>query len=195
MIRLSLISSLFSATLHGGIMAAVALNAFEGEMSLAPTGIRVIFAEPSVDEMPVQRSSMKKLQDLPLKKENAPKLPVLRSTSPEEIYSSPRINTDHVTEVEYAVEGFANPLPKYPLVARKRGHEGQVMVRVHVSEVGQIININLIKSSRWDDLDQMTLETLESWQFKPATRAGTPIAGSVDLTFTYQLSVGKVNLN
>lgn len=196
MIRSSLISSLFSATLHGGMMAAVAWNAFGGEVRQAPAAIvQVVFEELPSKEKPIQRPLKTRLQESSLQKETVTKLLVQQSDSTEETFCTSKSSLDPVTEVEYAVEGFTNPLPKYPLVARKRGHEGQVMARVQVSEVGEIIDIQLIKSSGWDDLDQMTLETLQSWQFKPATRAGTPIAGSVDLSFSFHLSVGKVNLN
>ena len=51
MIRSSLLSSLFSATLHGGVMAAVAWNVFESEMSPAPVStVQVIFHEPASKE-------------------------------------------------------------------------------------------------------------------------------------------------
>lgn len=196
MIRSSLLSSLFSVTLHGGVMAAVAWSAFEGDMSPAPVStVQVIFQETSLKEASVRKPLDKKLQGSSSKKESDSKLPVQQPYNVKESICSPRIAGDSYTEVEYVAEGFANPLPKYPLIARKRGHEGQVSVRVSVAEAGQVMNVKLMKSSGWDDLDQTTLDILKSWQFKPATRGGTPISGSVDLSFNFQLSAEKVNLN
>lgn len=196
MIRSSLLSSLFSATLHGGVMAAVAWNVFEGEMSSAPVStVQVIFQEPSLQEASVLMPLRKKLQGSSSKEKNEFKLPVQQHYSLKEAICSSQSSGDSPTEVGYIAEGFSNPLPKYPLVARKRGHEGEVSVRVRVAEAGQIINVILIKSSGWDDLDQTTLDILESWQFKPATRGGKPVAGSIDLRFNFRLSAGKVNLN
>lgn len=196
MIRSSLLSSLFSATLHGGVMAAVAWNIFESEMSPAPVStVQVIFHEPASKEASVRKPLNRSPQGPSSQKKKTSKLPLQQPCRVKEATCPPTISGDSSTAVEYAVEGLANPLPKYPLVARKRGHEGQVSVRVSVAEAGQIINVKLIKSSGWDDLDQITLGILKSWQFKPATRGGRPIAGSIDLSFNFQLSAGEVNLN
>ena len=86
-----------------------------------------------------------------------------------------------------ASEGVDNPPPRYPLLARKRGYEGEAIVRVEVSRAGQVNAAEVVKSSGFDILDNAAREAVARWQFQPATRDGRPTAGRIDVPIEFRL--------
>lgn len=88
--------------------------------------------------------------------------------------------------------GFApgsadNPLPRYPTVARRRGIEGTVTLEVWVDGAGLPERVALARSSGSSLLDEAALETVRRWRFRPALRAGEPVAGIVTVPITFRL--------
>ncbi len=63
-----------------------------------------------------------------------------------------------------------NPSPPYPRVARRRGYEGTVVVRVLVGNDGLVNEVRLEQSSGYETLDRAALQTVEKWAFEPAVR-------------------------
>jgi protein TonB len=80
-----------------------------------------------------------------------------------------------------------NAHPRYPLAARKRGYEGETIVRVEVSGAGQVNAAEVVKSSGFDILDNAAREAVARWQFQPATRDGRPTAGRIDVPIEFRL--------
>jgi len=80
-----------------------------------------------------------------------------------------------------------NPAPAYPELARRKGFEGTVVLRVVVSAAGQPTAITLAASSGHDLLDDRAIETVWRWRFLPALAKGQAIAGLVLLPITFQL--------
>lgn len=66
---------------------------------------------------------------------------------------------------------FKNPAPVYPHLARERGWEGVVILKVLVRFDGKPAEISVEKSSGYNILDQAALKAVRNWQFLPA-RAG-----------------------
>ena len=81
-----------------------------------------------------------------------------------------------------------NPKPDYPGIARIRGWEGKVILRVQISEEGKVESVEIEKSSRHDLLDESALEAVKQWLFVPAMQGNQPIASSVlvPIIFTLQ---------
>lgn len=93
---------------------------------------------------------------------------------------------------EGAPPGFAlgspdNPLPHYPTVARRRGIEGTVTLEVRVDSTGLPERVALARSSGSSLLDEAALEAVRRWRFRPARRAGEPVAGIVTVPITFRL--------
>ena len=72
------------------------------------------------------------------------------------------------SKVRYKIGSHNNPHPVYPLIARKKGWEGKVIVQADVDKVGNVTYIKILKSSGYKALDKVSLETLKKWKFTPA---------------------------
>lgn len=63
-----------------------------------------------------------------------------------------------------------NPLPEYPLAARRRGYEGTVILNVLVDREGRVKDLSVFQSSQHRALDGAALEAVKNWVFGPAMR-------------------------
>jgi len=82
----------------------------------------------------------------------------------------------------------SNPKPEYPDVARSRGWEGKVLLRVQVSTEGPSEEVAVNRSSSHDVLDESAVAAVEKWQFIPAKRGNTPVACSVIVPIIFTLN-------
>lgn len=78
-------------------------------------------------------------------------------------------------EPDYRADYLNNPRPPYPLVARRMGYQGKVVLNVEVLAEGRAGEVKLQTSSGFDILDKAALQTVKTWKFSPATRFGQPI--------------------
>jgi protein TonB len=81
-----------------------------------------------------------------------------------------------------------NTPPSYPEIARRKGWEGRVLVRVEVSAEGRPVSTAIAKSSGFGVLDQAALRAVKSWRFQPRTVAGLPTPGSVEVPVNFSLN-------
>ena len=65
-----------------------------------------------------------------------------------------------------------NPAPPYPATSRHLREAGRVVVRVLIGADGQPIDVVLQRSSGFEHLDQISLETVGTWRFDPAVYRG-----------------------
>jgi len=63
-----------------------------------------------------------------------------------------------------------NISPPYPLLARKRGYQGTVLLEVLVSKDGKAASIQLSRSSGYNILDRAAIKGVRDWLFYPAKR-------------------------
>jgi TonB family protein len=80
-----------------------------------------------------------------------------------------------------------NPKPPYPAISRRLGEQGRVILKACVSSTGGIDSLNLIKSSGFDRLDRIALETVQRWKFIPARRGQQPVAMCYQLPIQFTL--------
>lgn len=59
-----------------------------------------------------------------------------------------------------------NPEPRYPVLARRMGLEGQVVLRVRVTADGQLRSVEVMSGSGHDLLDQAALDAVREWRFQ-----------------------------
>ena len=93
-----------------------------------------------------------------------------------------------VVAPRYAGGGIANPPPRYPYMARRRGKEGQVLLRVRVTADGNAATVRVRRSSGYPLLDAAAATAVRSWRFHPASRGGRPVAGAVDVPVAFTLT-------
>lgn len=81
-----------------------------------------------------------------------------------------------------------NPKPLYPLIARRLGAQGVVVLRVQVREDGSVAAVELARSSGFAMLDESASRTVrESWRFLPARIDGIPVASWVEVPIRFVL--------
>jgi len=82
----------------------------------------------------------------------------------------------------------ANPLPRYPLAARRRGLEGRVLLRVEIDVSGRPTAVAVLQGSGHGILDRAAARAVRDWRFQPASRAGRPVAGTVEVPILFRLT-------
>ena len=80
-----------------------------------------------------------------------------------------------------------NPRPRYPQVARTRGHEGRVLIRVSVLGDGRVGSAAVSRSSGHGSLDRAALKAVKRWRFEPALRAGRPVTATLTVPVVFRL--------
>lgn len=69
-----------------------------------------------------------------------------------------------------------NPKPAYPVMSKRLGEQGKVVVRVLIGVDGVAQKAEIRQSSGFDRLDQAALTTAQRWRYVPGKRGGAPEA-------------------
>lgn len=92
-----------------------------------------------------------------------------------------------------AEEGLEAPVPvrmvppKFPPEMRREGTGGVVTVKCTIDEKGNVTDPTVEKASN-DAFVAPALEALRKWKFKPAKKAGTPVALKVSIPIQFSIS-------
>jgi periplasmic protein TonB len=92
------------------------------------------------------------------------------------------------TEASFNANYGTNPKPKYPAIARSRGWQGKVLLRVSVSAEGRSVSVTVQRSSGHDVLDESAVAAVENWKFIPARRGNLAVACSVIVPIIFTLN-------
>ncbi len=95
---------------------------------------------------------------------------------------------DLSSEVLYEADNLNNPRPQYPILSKRRGEEGTVLIRAFIDRGGIATKIEIFKSSSFSLLDNAALEAVKKWQFIPAKSFGQYISSFVIVPVTFKLS-------
>ncbi|MDY0242670.1 MAG: energy transducer TonB [Rhodospirillaceae bacterium] len=87
----------------------------------------------------------------------------------------------------YRLGSADTPSPPYPMSARRKAQQGQVVVRLTVQPSGLVDKAELVESSGVAALDRAALDTLRLWRLQPALRAGAPIASRIEIPIKFVL--------
>ena len=79
-----------------------------------------------------------------------------------------RTKSTFASSATYKIGSAKNPHPSYPLIARKKGWEGRVIIQAEIDREGNVSEIKVLESSGFEVLDNASLETLKKWKFTPA---------------------------
>jgi TonB family protein len=80
-----------------------------------------------------------------------------------------------------------NPKPVYPLEAREKGYQGEVLLRVEILANGRVGQVEVKKSSGYEVLDQSALVAVKKWKFIPARKGEVAIPFWVNIPIKFQL--------
>ncbi len=109
------------------------------------------------------------------------------SSAPATTASTTATNTEQFTEANFRANYAHNPKPDYPMIAKSRGWQGKVLLRVKVSPEGLSDSVAVETSSGHDMLDESAIEAVKKWKFIPAKRGDTPVASSVIVPIIFTL--------
>jgi TonB family protein len=113
-----------------------------------------------------------------------PHLPrTARPRPPQLVAVAQAAGVDATTPPDFA----GNRPPAYPLEAIRRRLEGMVVLRLHISKVGDVEHVEISESSGHSILDGVALEAVRQWQGEPAQRAGHAIATVELLPIVFRL--------
>jgi len=151
-------------------------------------------ADPTLSPMPWSEPPPPRVEQLPPDPEVDPMPPAVEPEPVTEEVQETEDETDPVEEPEPAEpqpegealpEGQAPdlggdsepvleeaPTPKYPRLARARGWEGVVEVRITVAADGSVTDAQVETSSGHTLLDDSALEAVRQWRFKPGLVGG-----------------------
>lgn len=96
--------------------------------------------------------------------------------------------TVHETPARFDAAYLHNPQPVYPLSARRRGWQGEVLLTVWVSAAGEANKVEIAQSSSINSLDESAIAAVQSWRFVPAQRDGVAIASTVNVPIVFKLN-------
>ena len=92
-----------------------------------------------------------------------------------------------VTPAHTRATSRRNPKPEYPSIARRRGWEGKVLLRINVRADGLPGKIEVAESSGREALDESALRTVKRWTFTPAMRGAEAVDSTLTLSIVFKL--------
>ena len=90
--------------------------------------------------------------------------------------------------ITYALPMYQENIPpQYPLIARRRGYQGKVLLEVLVKKDGKPGSIRLARSSGYEILDRAAIKGVKNWLFHPAKRGDELVEMWVKIPIRFQL--------
>lgn len=116
------------------------------------------------------------------------------SASDQSVMAPPALATApvHDSLPDYRASYLNNPRPAYPMVARRMGWEGRVVLNVEVLAEGSCGAASVFQSSGHEVLDNAALRTVQGWHFVPASRAGHPVTQWFKVPIQFSLKGNEV---
>lgn len=133
-------------------------------------------ATPEPVEVPVEPQ-----QEDPVPPPEAQALP---EPAPEELVATA---PPPVLPPRYDADYLDNPAPSYPVVSRRLGEQGTVLLRVYVDAGGAPARVELKQSSGYARLDGVALSTVKRWRFVPARQGTSALGGWVIVPISFNL--------
>lgn len=194
------------AGIHLGLLALAFSVVTRPETPPAPTAlsVRMLAAEmPAPAEaprpLPAPPPSPRRLAPTRAR----PSLPVLTAAAPaaaasftvalppenrtQEAPAAPAAVAAPLVAARFDADYLQNPKPAYPMVSRRLGEEGRVVLRVRVSVQGLPLEIDIKQSSGFARLDEAARSAVEKWRFVPARRGDEALESSVLVPLTFKL--------
>ena len=96
-------------------------------------------------------------------------------------------STAPLQAADFRAASLGNRPADYPRLARQRGWQGQVVLKVRVSASGKASDILVETSSGHELLDEAAIEAVRSWRFSPARRGDNPLETWVRVPVDFRL--------
>ena len=148
---------------------------------------------PSLADAQQSRPQMKPAQSQPAQSQMqatspttpvTPAEPVGRAAAPS-ITNNIAVSEDRQPTIDASFRG--NQPPVYPVIARRRGEQGTVILRVLITPDGRASDVELVRGSGSAHLDRSAIETIRQWRFVPAIKGGRPAAAWYEWRWEFRL--------
>ncbi|MBU6217858.1 MAG: energy transducer TonB [Betaproteobacteria bacterium] len=148
---------------------------------------------PSLADAQQSRPQMKPAQSQPVQSQMqatpsttpaTPSEPVGRAAAPS-ITNNTAVYEDRQPTIDASFLG--NQPPVYPVIARRRGEQGTVILRVLITPDGRASDVELVRGSGSAHLDRSAIETIRQWRFVPAIKGGRPAAAWYEWRWEFRL--------
>ena len=172
----------------------------EPDPVLKPAEIKpVVHTKPKVVATTQEKAKIQATEEKPVVNETTPPVPVPQTAEatetppaakvavaeapvkpepkPEPVYVAPSVGANYLH----------NPAPEYPQMARRRGEQGRVLIKVLVTSQGEASNVTLEKSSGSNYLDEAAIKAVRNWKFVPARSNNEAVSGYVTVPITFSL--------
>ncbi len=77
--------------------------------------------------------------------------------------------------------------PDYPMGARRRGEQGDVVLEIRVDETGTVVDVSVAGSCGFRELDEAAVRAARDARFTPAKSGTAPVASTARLTLSFRL--------
>lgn len=152
-----------------------------------------VIPEPVVQEVPVVNESeatpseqvAEPVAEQPVVSPAAAPSEQVAAAAPKE---SDSVDQDIVEPPKFGAAYLHNPPPQYPMVSRRIGEEGRVLLRVLVSEKGDAKQVEIENGSGSTRLDKAAMDAVKNWRFIPAKRNNEPISAFVIVPIQFSLN-------
>src|SRR5512134_1946567 len=92
-----------------------------------------------------------------------------------------------LTPARFDADYLHNPKPAYPVMSRRLGEQGRVVLNVRVLADGRAGTVEVKTGSGFPRLDQAALEAVSQWRFVPAKRGEEPVDAWVLVPLNFSL--------
>ena len=114
------------------------------------------------------------------------------SDLPQAIASAPVAQKFKTPDVETILEARPvyriNPPPSYPIIARKRGYQGDVVLEVLIDKQGKVIYLKVFSSSGYSILDKTATACVKKCLFQPGMKGPDKIDMWVRVPIRFRLN-------
>ena len=181
---------LASAILHSAALG------YWGASNYMPPGVSVQYAPRSIELVVLDPAPMMEVDGPaahPIAVYPITEIPALRKevafdkpktmTGVNQVYEEP--SQGAVTVLNSDV--LKSPAPVYPALARQRGWEGAVQIKVFIDRDGLPSGVSIERSSGHTILDNAALDAVKKWQFKAARKGMTTLSSWIIVPIQFDL--------
>ena len=91
------------------------------------------------------------------------------------------------SRAKYKIGTIENPHPEYPIIARKKGWQGRLLLAVHIDKNGNVLNIYVKETSGFEVLDRVSVKTIRDWKFLPARYGDNNVEDKINIPVSFKL--------
>ena len=91
------------------------------------------------------------------------------------------------SRAKYKIGTIENPHPEYPIIARKKGWQGRLLLAVHIDKNGNVLNVHVKETSGFEVLDKVSVKTIRDWKFLPARHGDNNVEDNINIPVSFKL--------